>query len=292
MKFRKFGRITLALAVSLGTGLGVTSCSTDHTVGYFYVTGVQQYNQISGYKIDNNLGNLTATPNSPYGSGGYNPTKALVTNAGKFLYVLNAGCGGTGQAACPSGADSTNTGANISLFTIGGKGSMSFQASYTSQGNQPIAIQADSSGTHLFVLDTHCSRSNDMQSVCGRESLPPSAGISPPSTSTPTPAGFRSSPTSDGEERQWHQPLRISRVGSGPINFYREFPRQLLPLHDREVAAAPGGTTHREASLCVRKQQRPADSYAEHAHPRPARYSFRISMPAPGTCTSSMRRTA
>ena len=59
MKFRKFGRISLALAVSLGTGLGVTSCSTDHTVGYMYVTG-QQYNQISGFRIDNNLGNLTA----------------------------------------------------------------------------------------------------------------------------------------------------------------------------------------------------------------------------------------
>ena len=55
MKFRKFGRIGLALAVSLGTGLGVTSCSTDHTVGYFYITG-SQYNQISGFRIDNNLG--------------------------------------------------------------------------------------------------------------------------------------------------------------------------------------------------------------------------------------------
>jgi 6-phosphogluconolactonase len=153
MKFRKFGRTTLALAVSLGTGLGVTSCSTDHTVGYFYVTGTQ-YNQVSGFKIDSNLGNLTSTPNSPYGSGGFNPIKALVTNAGRFLYVLNAGCGGTSQVACPSGASASETGANISLFTIGGKGSISFQASYTSQGNQPVAIQADSAGTHLFVLDS------------------------------------------------------------------------------------------------------------------------------------------
>ena len=100
MKFRKFGRISLALAVSLGTGLGVTSCSTDHTVGYMYVTG-SQYNQISGFRIDSNLGNLTPTQNSPYGSGGVNPIKALVANCGTFLYVLNAGCGGTGQAACP-----------------------------------------------------------------------------------------------------------------------------------------------------------------------------------------------
>ncbi len=83
MKFRKFGRIGLALAVSLGTGLGVTSCSTNHTVGYFYVTG-SQYNQISAFKIDNNLGNLTPIPNSPFASGGVNPIKALVANAGKI----------------------------------------------------------------------------------------------------------------------------------------------------------------------------------------------------------------
>jgi 6-phosphogluconolactonase len=151
MKFRKFGRIVLALAVSLGMGLGVTSCSTDHTVGYFWVTGTQ-YNQISGFKIDNNVGNLTATPDSPYSSGGFTPIKALVANAGKFVYVLNAGCGGTSQFTCPSGT--TQSGANIALFTVGGRGSLSFQAAYTSQGNNPISIQTDSSGSHLFVLDS------------------------------------------------------------------------------------------------------------------------------------------
>jgi 6-phosphogluconolactonase len=153
MKFRKFGRISLALAVSLGTGMGVTSCSTDHTIGYLYVTG-SQYNQITAFRIDNNLGNLTQIPNSPFGSGGFNPTKELVTNAGKFLYVLNAGCGGTSQVECPAGTPPSDTGANVSLFTIGGKGALSFQASYTSQGNQPIAIQTDSAGAHLFVLDS------------------------------------------------------------------------------------------------------------------------------------------
>ncbi|MEA2261711.1 MAG: hypothetical protein QOJ51_4536 [Acidobacteriaceae bacterium] len=153
MKFRKFGRICLALAVSLGTGLGVTSCSTNHTVGYFYTTG-SQYNQISGFRIDNNVGGLTPVPNSPFASGGVNPVRALTANAGKFLYVLNAGCGGTSQIACPSGTAASDSGANISLFTIGGKGSVSFQAAYSSQGNNPISIQTDSSGTHLFVLDS------------------------------------------------------------------------------------------------------------------------------------------
>ena len=153
MKFRKFGRISLALAVSLAMGMGVTSCSTDHTIGYLYVTG-SQYNQISAFRIDNNLGNLVPIPNSPFGSGGFNPVKELVANAGKFLYVLNAGCGGSSQVACPADTPPSDSGANISLFTIGGKGALSFQAAYTSQGNQPIAIQTDASGAHLFVLDS------------------------------------------------------------------------------------------------------------------------------------------
>jgi 6-phosphogluconolactonase (cycloisomerase 2 family) len=153
MKFRKFGQVCLALVVSLGLGFGVTSCSTDHTVGYFYATGTE-YQQISGFRIDNNLGQLTPTQNSPYSSGGVNPTKILVTTAGKFVYVLNTGCGSTGQIVCPANTPADQTGANISLFTVGGQGGLSFQASYTSQGNLPIAIQADASGTHLFVLDS------------------------------------------------------------------------------------------------------------------------------------------
>ena len=112
MKFSKFGRIGLALAVSLGMGIGVTSCSTDHVVGYFYVTG-SQYNQVSGFRIDNNLGRLTRVPNSPFASGGVNPIKAAVANAGKFLYVLNAGCGGTSQIACPTGLPANETGAKF-----------------------------------------------------------------------------------------------------------------------------------------------------------------------------------
>jgi 6-phosphogluconolactonase len=165
MKFRKFGQVCLALVVSLGLGFGVTSCSTDHTVGYFYVTGTQ-YQQISGFRIDNNLGQLTATQNSPYSSGGVNPTKILVTTAGKFVYVLNTGCGSTGQIPCPANTPADQTGANISLFTVGGQGGLSFQAAYTSQGNLPIAIQADASGTHLFVLDSTVPVANPTTAIC------------------------------------------------------------------------------------------------------------------------------
>jgi 6-phosphogluconolactonase len=219
MKFRKFGRISLALAVSLGTGLGVTSCSTDHTVGYMYVTG-SQYSQISGFTIDSNLGNLTPAENSPYASGGVNPTKEVVANAGRFLYVLNAGCGGSGQIACPSGTSAADSGANISLFTIGGKGGLSFQTTYTSQGNFPISIQADSSGTHLFVLDSQVPDptvdcvgyvASNPATICGditSFNIDPNTGR----LSLITNQQFKNPTTGTN--------LTYFPVGSGPINFF------------------------------------------------------------------------
>jgi 6-phosphogluconolactonase len=217
MKFSKFGRICLALAVSLGTGLGVTSCSTDHTVGYFYVTG-SQYNQVSGFRVDNNLGQLKPVPNSPFASGGINPIKVLTANAGKFLYVLNAGCGGSSQIACPTGTAADETGANISLFTIGGQGGISFQAAYTSQGNNPISIQTDSSGTHLFVLDSTVTNPTDCPyyvpgntaTICGDIT---SFNIDPNT-------GRLSLITNQGVKNGNGTNLPYFPVGSGPINFY------------------------------------------------------------------------
>jgi 6-phosphogluconolactonase len=215
MKFSKFGRISLALAVSLGTGIGVTSCSTDHAVGYFYVTG-SQYNQISAFRIDNNLGQLTVVPNSPFASGGVNPIKAAVANAGKFLYVLNAGCGGTSQIACPTGTPANETGANISLFTIGGKGALSFQASYTSQGNLPVSIQLDSSGTHLFVLDSTVPD----PTTCAFSVPGGSAGCGDITSFNIDPnTGRLSLITNQGAKNASGTNLSYFPVGSGPINF-------------------------------------------------------------------------
>jgi 6-phosphogluconolactonase (cycloisomerase 2 family) len=194
----------------------VTSCSTNHTVGYFYTTG-SQYNQISGFRIDNNVGNLTPVPNSPFASGGVNPVKVLTANAGKFLYVLNAGCGGTSQIACPSGTAPSDAGANISLFTIGGQGGISFQAAYTSQGNSPISIQTDSSGTHLFVLD---STVTDPTTCPGY--TPATANICGDITSfniDPN-TGRLSLITNQGVKNGNGTNLSYFPVGSDPINFY------------------------------------------------------------------------
>ena len=217
MKFRKFGQVGLAFVMSLVLGFGVTSCSTNHTVGYLYVTGAQ-YQQISGFKIDNNLGNLTPTQNSPYSSGGTNPIKILVSTAGKFVYVLNAGCGGTSQIACPANTSAAESSANISLFTVGGQGGLSFQASYTSQGNNPIAMQADSSGTHLFVLDstvtdpTTCVGyvSGNTATICGDITAFNIDGNT----------GRLSLITNQQVKNAAGTNLTYFPVGSGPINFY------------------------------------------------------------------------
>ncbi|AXC11083.1 hypothetical protein ACPOL_1741 [Acidisarcina polymorpha] len=149
MKFRKVGQVLLALVVSVGLGIGVTSCSNSFTVGYLYVTG-SQYNQISGFNINNETGKLTPVKKSPFGSNGTNPVRALVLSGGRFLYVLNQG-----TFTYNSDGTTTGTASNVSLFQIGGDGTLTFQASYASQGNNSLSILTDTSGSHLYVLDNY-----------------------------------------------------------------------------------------------------------------------------------------
>ncbi len=152
MKFRKSGQIVLALLVSLGLMGGVTSCTTDYTIGYMFVTGTSPKapgaGQVSAYKIANNSGKLTAVSGSPFTSGGVNPRRAIMAAGNLFLYVLN---GGSADPADATKSDSSN----ISLFSVGGGGTLNFQASYQSQGNFPLALTTDSSGSFLFVLDQY-----------------------------------------------------------------------------------------------------------------------------------------
>ena len=150
MKFSKSGRIVLALLVTLGVGFGITSCSSDYTIGYLYVTGTATDNsssgQVTGFKISNNTGVLTQIPGSPFGTSGENPKRALVLETGRFLYVLN------------QGDLTTGAGGNVALFFIGGRGALSFQSSYSSQGTAPVTIVADSSGNHIYVVDKYGPR--------------------------------------------------------------------------------------------------------------------------------------
>ena len=150
MKFSKSGRFVLALLVTLGASLAITSCTSDYTIGYLYVTGTNANNtsgasgEITGFKISNNTGKLIEVTGSPFGSSGENPRRALVySKTGRFLYVLNGGDATTGL------------GGGVALFFIGGAGSLSYQATYVSQGTGPQTIISDGSANHLIVLDEY-----------------------------------------------------------------------------------------------------------------------------------------
>jgi 6-phosphogluconolactonase (cycloisomerase 2 family) len=156
MKFKKSGQIILALLVSLGLSFGLTSCVNDYTVAYLYVTGNYQ-GQIGAFKISNNTGNLTTIPGSPFGSGGYNPIRTVVSTTGRYIYVLNGGAPTTPDANGNFGY----TGANIQVFSVGGNGVLAPQTSYTSQGFGSIRIALSSTGSYLYVLDEYAPSATD-----------------------------------------------------------------------------------------------------------------------------------
>ncbi len=143
MKLSRFGRISMAFVVSVAIGLGMTACGGG-TVGFMWVLGTQ-YNQIVGFKIDNYTGNLTQIPKSPFPSGGTNPVAIVVRAGGRYVYVVNQGTPATKTAAAVPG--------QISAFSVGGEGILTFQQAYTSQGSTPVWAVADSSGNFLYVLD-------------------------------------------------------------------------------------------------------------------------------------------
>ncbi len=149
MKLRKIGQLTLAAIVSAVLLFGATSCRQDFTTAFVFTVGTQ-YNQIGSFKESSETGVLTNAPGSPFGSGGTNPTRIFVLSGGRYLYVLNQGASQTDASG-----NITYTGANISLFSIGGNGTLAFQASYTSQGSNSIRILPDTTGKFLFVLDSY-----------------------------------------------------------------------------------------------------------------------------------------
>jgi 6-phosphogluconolactonase (cycloisomerase 2 family) len=150
MKFSGIGRVALACAVS-GLALGLSSCSS-YTVGYLWVmegkaTSNGAGNTITGYKIDNNSGNLTEMVHSPFTSAGNNPVTAVVKPGGRYVYVLNQG-------------DAVNS---VALFSVGGDGVLTFQQAYASQGGTPQWMDMSADGTYIYVLD---AVSPDTKTTC------------------------------------------------------------------------------------------------------------------------------
>jgi hypothetical protein len=118
--------------------LGMSACG-GYTVGFMWVLGTQ-YNQISGFKVDDYTGNLTTMVNSPYSSGGVDPVSIAVRVGGNFVFVVNKGTGkGDG---------------NVAVFAVGEDGILTFQQSYQTAGNTPVWVASDGTGSYLYVLDS------------------------------------------------------------------------------------------------------------------------------------------
>jgi len=138
MTLSRIGRISRALVVSMAVVLGMSACG-GYTVGFMWVLGTQ-YNQITGFKIDDYTGNLTSMVGSPYASGGANPVSLTVRVGGNFVFVVNKGTG-------------KNDG-NIAVFSVGNDGVLTFQENYFSAGSTPVWAAVDNTGNYLYVLDS------------------------------------------------------------------------------------------------------------------------------------------
>ena len=156
MTLSRIGRFSLALVVSVAVGLGMTACGGG-TIGYMWVLGTtpsatagQLTGQIAGFKIDDYTGNLTSAVRSPFASGGSNPVSIVVKPGGRFVYVVNQGVAGSGTCSSPS---SDYVAGNISVFSVGGDGTLTYQTTYTSQGCTPVWASVDTTGGFLYVLD-------------------------------------------------------------------------------------------------------------------------------------------
>jgi 6-phosphogluconolactonase (cycloisomerase 2 family) len=141
MKFRKYGRASLAAVLSLGVTAIFTACGPNgfnNTVDYIYVTNSKQNpGQVFAYYLDFQSGALTPIPDSPYPSGGRNPVAAVTSPNFKNLYVLN---------------HDDNT---LVQFTIGTDAKLYPQHTYNTPGTFPNAMAINSAGTFLFVTDTY-----------------------------------------------------------------------------------------------------------------------------------------
>jgi 6-phosphogluconolactonase len=136
MKLSKSGQRLLAIAVSIGIAVGITSCGQSNTVDFLFVTASKNNpGQIAVYYVDQESGALTQIPSSPYNSGGRNPVAEVTSPNGKYLYVVN---------------HDDNT---IVDFAIGTDAKIYPQHTYNTPGTEPTAIAINSTGTLLFVVD-------------------------------------------------------------------------------------------------------------------------------------------
>src|SRR5215469_8824656 len=198
MKLSWFGRLALALFASLALGLGMSACG-GCTIAYLWVLGTSisqtgnTSGQISAFKVDDFTGNLTQTPHQPFASQGANPVTILVKAGGRFVYVLNEGAQ---PSSCPDPTTCTLhwTNSGISVFAVGGDGTLVYLQHYDSQGYDPVWMQFDATGSYVYVLDKYSQSGNGNGSITafsidpttGRLTLVLNTQSVPPNSPAPT----------------------------------------------------------------------------------------------------------
>ena len=140
MKLSKTGQALLAVAVSIGVGLGITSCGQSNTIDYLFVTASKNNpGQVSVFRVDLESGALTQIPDSPYSTLGRNPVGEVTSPNGQDLYIIN---------------HDTD---DIVEFAIGTDGKLYPQHQYTPSQSvtEPQAIAINAAGTYLYVVYTY-----------------------------------------------------------------------------------------------------------------------------------------
>ncbi len=133
MKFNKLGRNALAAGISLGMTLGFSACSRDYVAAYVYAPSAQG-GAISAFAVDYQSGILTQIAGSPFASQLVDPTSAIPSPNGKYLYEI----GGPHNA-------------QVETFSIGSDGKLYGQQTVNITGTYPTGTAIDSTGTFLYV---------------------------------------------------------------------------------------------------------------------------------------------
>lgn len=146
MKFSKVGQVSLVSATALILASAFTACAPI-TIDYVFAAGNKNSpGQIQTFLVDRVSGALNPV-NSIVSSGGVDPVAEAVSTDFKHLYVANQG-------------DSS-----LVTFTIGGNGVLTSANTITlsAEGNTPVAIAMNSTGTLLYVANRYqpgCSSAN------------------------------------------------------------------------------------------------------------------------------------
>ena len=143
---RRAAKASIASMLSVAMGLGLTACSSNHTVAFLYATTAKNNpGVISGYKIDFQAGHLSQLADSPVPSGGRNPVALVASPDHRFIYVVHRD-------------DST-----IVYFAIGTDGKLYAQHTYNVTGSFPLSASIDATGKFLYVTFTYQKGPNGEQ---------------------------------------------------------------------------------------------------------------------------------